>query len=301
MAPDHPPATDAAPRELAIQLLSDLHLETERYDPKPVPGADVLVLAGDIDATWHGYARFADWPVPVLAVAGNHEFDGREWLSAWPALRAWGEQLGIRWLEHEACTLRTARGVTVRWLGATRWSDYGVFGEEGRARAERSGAYFQRLAQASLGGSAMDVAAVRALGLQSRAWLEQGLVPARTQGLAPEALGDPVDLTVAVTHFAPSLRCADPRFGVQAGTASFCNADDDLLPAVDLWLHGHLHCRHDFTVVHPPGAPRRSTRVVSHARGHVRKREAAGHDPSELIRVPIGSPKRPPRSRTTRT
>ena len=51
---------------MQIQLLSDLHLETETFDPAPAPGAELLVLAGDIDATWDGFARFAGWPVPVL-------------------------------------------------------------------------------------------------------------------------------------------------------------------------------------------------------------------------------------------
>jgi len=42
---------------MKLQLLSDLHLETEAFDPQPAPGADVLVLAGDIDATWAGFER----------------------------------------------------------------------------------------------------------------------------------------------------------------------------------------------------------------------------------------------------
>ena len=36
--------------------------------------------------------------------------------------------------------------------------------------------------------------------------------------------------TVAVTHFAPSLRSADPRYGLVPGTAGFCNSMDDFLP-----------------------------------------------------------------------
>jgi len=35
----------------------------------------------------HGFERFAGWPVPVLFVAGNHEFDDRELDGAWPQLR----------------------------------------------------------------------------------------------------------------------------------------------------------------------------------------------------------------------
>ena len=35
---------------MRLQLLSDLHLETEAFDPQPAPDADVLILAGDIDS-----------------------------------------------------------------------------------------------------------------------------------------------------------------------------------------------------------------------------------------------------------
>ncbi|MBP6675817.1 MAG: hypothetical protein KA185_11120 [Vitreoscilla sp.] len=72
---------------MRIQLLSDLHLETESFDPQPAPGAEVLVLAGDIDASWQGLSLFAGWPVPMLFVAGNHEFDGRDIAEAWAGLR----------------------------------------------------------------------------------------------------------------------------------------------------------------------------------------------------------------------
>jgi hypothetical protein len=86
---------------------------------------------------------------------------------------------------------------------------------------------------------------------------------------------------VVLTHFAPSSRSADPRYGAQPGTASFCNADDDLLPCASTWIHGHLHCRHDYLVEHAQGR----TRVVCNARGHGRKGEADGHDPLRVFEV----------------
>jgi len=70
---------------MQLQILSDLHLETESYAPQPATGAELLVLAGDIDSTWEGMALFRDWPVPVIFVAGNHEFDGREMAGDFPA------------------------------------------------------------------------------------------------------------------------------------------------------------------------------------------------------------------------
>lgn len=264
---------------MRIQLLSDLHLETEAVDPQPLAGAELLVLAGDIDATWQGLARFARWPVPVLMVAGNHEFDGRDLVRDWPALRETCAAHGIRLLQRESVVLRSAAGERVRFVGCVRWSDFDAFGAAGRERAERAAAYFLRLMQARADDRPLDPAALRAEGLACRAWL--------AAELARPNPGE-WDRTVALTHFAPSLRSADPRFGRQSGTASFCNADDDLIPLADLWLHGHLHCRHDYEVARPGGAA--PTRVVCQATGLAGKGESQGWDPGKLIVLGDPSP-----------
>ncbi len=256
-----------------IQLLSDLHLESEDFEPEPQVGAEVLVLAGDIDATWRGYERFAGWPVPVLAVAGNHEFDGREINDAWPALRRHCGGLGITLLERDSVTLTSRAGRRVRFVGTVRWCDFDALGAVQRPRAMRAGAYFQRVMSATLGGAPFDAGAVRLEALACHAWL--------AHTLAEPALGR-WDVSVAITHFAPSLRSADPRYGALPSTASFCNADDELLPAADVWLHGHLHCRHDYNVQHVLG---RHTRVVSQARGLQHKGEPGGYDARKLIAV----------------
>lgn len=255
---------------MRLQLLSDLHLETEAFTPQPAPDAELLVLAGDIDSSWAGLERFACWPHPVLFVAGNHEFDRRELNAAWPALRTRCTALGIDLLEREERVLRGNDGRRIRFVGTTRWCDFDLFGEAQRERCQRAARYFVEVMRSTRGGAVLDAAAVREEALACRDWL------ARTLSAPP--VGEPVDATVVITHYAPSLRSVDPRYGDQPGTASFCNADDDLLPLADLWLHGHLHCRHDYLALHPPGAPRPSTRVVSNARGHSQKGESDGHD-----------------------
>ena len=248
---------------MRLQIVSDLHLETEDVDVRPAPGAELLVLAGDIDATWRGFERFAGWPVPILFVAGNHEYDHRDLAEAVPALRAHVAALGIRLLERESLVVGR-----VRFVGCTRWSDFDGVGVAKRAKALRAGAYFQTLMHATVGGLPFDAPAVRALAVASRDWLERELsTPA--QGAW--------DRTVVVTHFAPSARSHDPRYGLQAATAAFVNADDDLLPRADLWIHGHLHCRHDWR----DGR----CRVVSNARGHVRRGEADGWDGAFAVEV----------------
>ena len=258
---------------MIVQLLSDLHLETERFDPEPAPGAEVLVLGGDIDSGWAAYERFADWPVPVLAVAGNHEFDGRELDHAWPALHAHCARLGITLLERQAVVLTGADGRRVRFVGSVRWSDFDAFGPARRDKAMRAAGYFLHLMAGTRGGAPLDAGAVRAEALACRDWL--------ATALAEPAAGR-WDATVCITHFAPSLRSADPRYGHQAGTASFCNDDDELLALADLWLHGHLHCRHDYPVA---GAGQARGRVVCQSRGMANKGEDLGFDPWTLFPV----------------
>ena len=255
---------------MRLQLLSDLHLETEDFDPRPVPGADLLVLAGDIDSRWDGFERFRDWPVPVLFVAGNHEFDGRDLDETWPVLRERVESLGIRMLERESVVIAAPDGRRIRFVGTVRWCDFDLFGARGRERAMRAAAYYLRVMGSRKGGRPLDPAALRDEALACRDWL--------AAELRRPALGA-WDTTVAITHFAPSLRSADPRYGSQPGTASFCNADDDLLPFASMWIHGHLHCRHDYRADHAGGG----TRIVCQARGHARRGEADDYDPGRLI------------------
>ncbi len=257
---------------MKLQLLSDLHLETEAFEPQPAPGAELLVLAGDIDAGWTGLERFAGWPVPVIFVAGNHEFDGRELDEGWPALRAKVEGFGWTMLECQSVVLVDRDGQRVRFVGTVRWTDFDLFGADRKPQAMRAAAYFMRLMKATRRGLPFDAAAVRDEALRCREGLSAELQRPRADW----------DKTVVITHFAPSLRSADRRYGSQPSTASFCNADDDLLAHADLWLHGHLHCRHDYLVPRPHGAP---TRVVCQARGHASKGEAEGFDAGKLIEI----------------
>ena len=123
---------------MKIQLLSDLHLEANPgFVPQPAPDVDVLVLAGDIgsyqlrhdgsrmaEPDW-GLQRFsplpqyAGWPVPVLYVPGNHEYDALDVDEAHARLRTTCERLGLIWLERETVVLDG-----VRFIGTTLWSDY---------------------------------------------------------------------------------------------------------------------------------------------------------------------------------
>lgn len=273
-----------------LQLLSDLHLEVRpRYRPAPAPNADLLVLAGDIGSYQQGSGlfeagdadfglarfsplpQFAGWPTPVLFVPGNHEYDGLDFDLAHARLRATCERLGIVWLERE-----TLRFGGVRFIGTTLWSDFDALADRSnaapatlanndklRGKAFRAANHYLRTTGGTRDGEPLLAPQVRQLALDSQRWLRA-------------ALAEPfAGATVVVTHFAPSLLSADPRYGVTPGTAGFCNALDDLLPLAELWLHGHLHCPSDYRA--------RGCRVVANPMGYVEKGETERFDPQALI------------------
>ncbi|WP_372827738.1 metallophosphoesterase [Polaromonas sp.] len=280
-----------------IQLLSDLHLESNpHFRAQPVPGADLLVLAGDIgsyqpgsllaggmDDGDFGLSRFsplpvaqggAGWPTPVFFIPGNHEYDGLDFDATHTRLRQTCERLGMVWLEQQ-----TVLQQGVRFLGSTLWSDFDALsadetrsggmtlGEQLKARekAFRAANFYLRKNHAFQGGQPMLADAVRERGLTSQAWLRQALA---------QPFNGP---TVVVTHFAPSLLSADPRYGLAPGTAGFCNALDELLGQAQLWLHGHLHCPSDYV--------KNGCRVVANPLGYARKGEQDGFKPDALIKI----------------
>jgi predicted phosphodiesterase len=263
---------------MKIQLYSDLHLEAHpAFAPQPAPGADLLVLAGDIgsyqagSALAHdpdfGLARFSPrhgWPTPVLFVPGNHEYDALDFDVAHARLRETCERLGMVWLEREVWqpSVRDTQGRPLRFIGTTLWTDFDALVEpkapltaqlQARDKAFRAANFYLKKTDTTRHGEAFLAEAVREQALLCQDWLRA-------------ALDAPFDgSTVVVTHFAPSLRSADPRYGLVPGTAGFCNALDELLPQADLWLHGHLHAPSDYRHA--------GCRVVANPLGYARKNE----------------------------
>ena len=284
---------------MKIQLLSDLHLEAHpHWVPTPAPGADLLVLAGDIGSyqsgssltdTDFGLARFSPrlgWPTPVLFVPGNHEYDALDFDLAHQRLQGTCERLGITWLEREVLVWPPAPGPApqraVRFVGTTLWSDFdalaptaassstpasGLLAQQlkSRDKAFRAANYYLKKTGGSRLGEPLLAPAVREQALVCQQWLTQ-------------ALAQPFDgTTVVVTHFAPSLLSADPRYGLTPGTAGFCNALDTLLPQAQLWLHGHLHAPSDYRA--------HGCRVVANPLGYARKNEQTAFKPGLCIDI----------------
>ncbi len=313
-----------------LQLLSDLHLEVHPlFVPSPAPGADLLVLAGDIGSYQPGsrlqgpdfglqlFSPLRGWPTPVLYVPGNHEYDMLDFDDTHQRLREACGRWGITWLDRQTLRAQDIAGLglkaaaePVRFIGTTLWTDFDALGPQAsqahsgnapgpnalteqlkaRKKAYSAANWYLKKTGTTRFGAPMLADQVRNEGLACTDWLRGALAAphgagdsvaqadAQTDGQADgQAVTQAEPKTVVVTHFAPSLKSADPRYGLNPGTAGFCNALDDLLPQADLWLHGHLHCATDYRAGR--------CRVVANPLGYVRKNEQIAFLPEILIEI----------------
>lgn len=231
-----------------------MHVHGQRIDS----GADVVVLAGDIDEGLKGlrWAREAFPDKPVVYVAGNHEFYRKDWSRHLDDMRELAHALGILFLERDAVEIGG-----VRFLGSTLWTDFEINGE-GTAQAcmreaqERLNDYqqirFSRRSSTSefywVKGKYIVPALTRQRHRQSVEWLEAQLLT-----------GD-ASHTVIVTHHAPHPGSVAPGYVGDPLTPSFVSDLDHLMGRSALWIHGHVHDSFDYNV--------RGTRVVCNPRGY---------------------------------
>lgn len=275
---------------MRIQLFSDLHLERyPDFQPRFAADIDVIVLAGDIGSYQansrlasddFGLARFSPLrpgasASTVLFVPGNHEFDSLDFDATHARLRQTCERLGITWLEREVVTLGH-----VRFVGTTLWTDFeALVGDNPakqvqlREKAYRAANFYLTKNTTLKHGEPVLAEGIRVMALESQAWLR-------------DALSRPFDgKTIVVTHFAPSLLSADPRYGLSTGTSGFCNALDDLFPAADIWMHGHLHCANDYIVNGTQNGRPWQCRVVANPLGYSSKGEQASFRENLVIEI----------------
>lgn len=243
---------------MKIQLASDLHVEffpsylrRQRLMPC-APEADVLVLPGDVSLGAEVVELFADWPVPVIFVAGNHEFYRGEMAKVRDELKRASAGTAVRFLDNETETIGY-----VRFLGSTLWTDYRLGEPE----------LPQDMAMSAAAASLNDHRLIRVEGhafrpqdalaehLTARSWLEA-------------ELQRPHDgPTVVVTHHGPHRVSTHPRYARDALNPAFNSDLSPLLPRATLWVHGHVHDAFDYVaggcrvVANPRGYPAGTTRT----------------------------------------
>jgi predicted phosphodiesterase len=226
---------------MKIQIFSDLHLDAAYCKVPPVaPGVDCVVVAGDTCqgavAAFETLRLTIPIAVPLVMVAGNHEFY-RHCLPEELALaRTQAPLYGIHFLENDAVIIGG-----VRFIGCALWTDYDLYGEAHRALAMTeafNGMNDHRRISWSKQPTWQRFRPREALMLhrQSRAFIEQ-------------TLAEPFDgPTCIVTHHAPLPTSLDPRYGNVPINAAYASDLSELIETKqpDVWVHGHVHRSWDY-------------------------------------------------------
>jgi Icc-related predicted phosphoesterase len=241
---------------MRIQIASDLHLESLRrrfpdYRALDVTDADVLVLAGDIATGSDAVDVFADWPVPVIYVHGNHEAYGSVYGELTRDIQARAAGTQVRFLERDEVIIGD-----VRFLGCCLWTDYDLYGTPERSmQMARRFMHDHTVIRAEEGKWFMPEHAL-AEHEKSLIWLQERLMT-------------PFDgRTMVVTHHGVTPASVHARYRDDPVNAGFVSDLRHILDLADFWIHGHVHDSFDYRV----GA----ARVIANPRGYAKNLNMAG-------------------------
>lgn len=237
---------------MKIQIVSDLHLEFYKNEPAGYTGieaaldADVLIIAGDIAIGTKAIDVFKDWPVPVLYIAGNHEYYGGDMTKVTAALREDCAGTQIHFMERDAVVIDG-----VRFLGTTLWTDYLIYGRGSQVHAMlEAGSSLSDHKKIRLNGKRFIPRDAMFLFVRCKDWLS-------------EQLDTPHDgATVVVTHHGPHWESVHPKYreGKSLLSAAYVSDLSALMGKASLWIHGHVHDSFDYELD--------GTRVLCNPRGY---------------------------------
>lgn len=240
---------------MKIQFASDLHYEFleaqfPHYRIIEPADADALVIAGDIHRGAMAIETFADWPVPVVYVHGNHELYRKEYGALLAELRAKAQGSNVHFLEQDEAVIHG-----VRFLGCCLWTDYRLPPYEMAAAMQAAEGMLPDHRLINIGGNPFSARDAQRIHAQSRAWLERKL---------DENFAGP---TVVVSHHGPHPNSVHERFAGSIVNAAFVSDLTPLFGRAQLWIHGHVHNSFDYEVA--------GTRIVTNPRGYATNRLAA--------------------------
>jgi len=258
---------------MKIHLVSDLHLEFAPYTDGKPKGTDVVIAAGDIISGPKGPFMlreiFGDH-VPIIYIAGNHEFYGHEYHKNLLEIRNYAEMYNVHFLDNDSVEIN---GVT--FVGGTLWSDYNLYGDKGSAMnaAARSMNDFRRITYCKRG-------------------VYRKLEPADTLTMHEEAIekfrligeSKTTDKLVVVSHMAPHPGSIHKKYSGESVNPYYASDLSEVMMDLkpDLWVHGHMHNSFDYIVGN-------TTRVVCNPRGYVvartGERENLEYNPNLLIDI----------------
>lgn len=256
---------------MRLQVFSDVHFDVAAaFEPELADDIGAVVVAGDV---CQGIERGMIWlrerlgtGVPIIMVAGNHEF----YRSVRGDERRAGSRAAVR---HNVHFLDDASVVLggVRFVGSTLWSSFDLFGEGMRetamAAAERMMLDHHLIVEDAASQRVFSAEDARRQHIRSCAYLDR-------------TLASPCDgPTVVVTHHGPHANSVAAKYRHDRLTPAFVSDLSGLIerhqPA--LWVHGHTHASFDYRVG--------GTRVLCNPHGYGFGRENPKFKPRMVVEV----------------
>ncbi|MEH2506383.1 Icc-related predicted phosphoesterase [Bradyrhizobium sp. AZCC 1578] len=228
---------------MRVQIFSDLHLDVHPIKPITImPGVDLVIVAGDtcegVLRAFEHLRRIVPMHIPIVMVLGNHEFYRRFIPDELALARSQARAFNIHVMSDDTVVL----GGAVRFVGATLWTDYRIFGEANQA--------------AVMNACANGMNDHRLIGWQKRPWLrfrpqEAALLHHQSRTYLEDILATPFDgPTVVITHHAVHWQAVHPKFRSDPVTGAFVSDQSALIGRYQprLWVHGHVHNSSDYRV-----------------------------------------------------
>lgn len=281
---------------MKIQLVSDIHLEylkhKDDWPPIPNTNAEVIVLAGDIGEGTQGIEYAIEQSVrldkDIVYVAGNHEYYGCDYFELMETLKDKVNGTRVYFLDDDSVILNGTR-----FIGATLWTNYGQ-GHEGLMKTA-----FMRMTDTTNITARKWWATAHGKGAGNKRIGDDDEPDMFIPEVAYETHKNSIDYltqelekpfdgkTVVVTHHAPTFKSIEslvfnklafeksrwvPRLHDDLGiifVAAYASDLTDLIVKhsneIDLWAHGHTHCKEDYAykgvrvVCNPRGRPHGTT------------------------------------------
>jgi Icc-related predicted phosphoesterase len=233
---------------MKLQPFSDLHADVAPVKKITVADdVDVVIVAGD---TCEGVLRafehlreIVPLHVPIVMTMGNHEFYRRFIPDELALARSHGPTFNIHMLENNTITLSGVRASgSVRFVGATLWTDFRIFGEANQA--------------AVMNACAKAMNDHRLIGWQKKPWLrfrpqEAALLHHQSKAYLEGVLATPFEgPTVVVSHTAVHWNSVHPKYRSDPVTGAFVSDLSELIEAYQptIWVHGHVHNSSDYLI-----------------------------------------------------
>ncbi len=233
---------------MKLQILSDLHIDSYARQSHPIghipkTDADIVLVAGDTANSDSGMPwlqqQATRLQVPLITVAGNHEYFGEDVLHFDHKLATWdnynaANNQGVRVLQCQHIDIGE-----IRILGCTLWTDYQYQADEDTMEVAKR--FMRDYKQIYAGDELFSPEVSMQIHSQQRQWLRQALITAQKLGKT----------SVVMSHHSISPLSVSKKYATLPSNAAFVSDLSGWMSepwAPKLWVHGHTHEAFDYSI-----------------------------------------------------